>query len=491
MSARRQTLLWVITIVLCVVSLQPAGAIAAESPEQTMLRHINEARADAGLPRVTLHSGLGQVAGSWSASMSERQTLAHNPHLETQVCGNWTRLAENVGVGWNRGEAARGESIARLHQAFMQSPDHRSIVLGDFAQVGIGFAVDDRVWVTVNFVRGGPVRPCVGAASTQPTHPTERISESDPVAAAVAVSRQRFAGAGVQGRQASHAVLSRSDVFADSLAAAPLTDAGPLLFTSSAALGSAARGELSRILAPGATVYLLGGTSALGPQVEQAVRDRGFRPVRLGGSSRVETALRVADVVRDRHPDVAQVAVARAFAAPGNPTSGWADSVAGGAWAAARGVPVLLTPSERLDPAVAAWLARVRPARSVLLGGTAALSSAVEQAVPNAFRVGGADRAATAAAIATRLWRVDTAPERQFVIINGVHAQGWAHGLVAGGVAADDGAPILMVGRDVPASTRQLVADCSGTVTGLTVMGDTTVVTTRVLRDLEQSGTAC
>jgi putative cell wall-binding protein len=490
MAQRPTKWLWVIVAILTVTVLLPAGgAAAADSPEQLMLRHINSARAEAGLPPMALHGELGKVAEAWSASMAERGTLEHNPQLAREVCGSWTRVDENVGYSLNRSDLTLEQIVARLHDAFMDSPGHRMHILGDFEHVGIGYEITDRVWVTVDFARGGPLWACTATASTAGT--TQRITQTDPVGAAVAVSRTRFDDAGAGQQQAAHAVLSRSDVFADSLAAAPLTDVGPLLFTSSAALGSATAGELSRVLAPGATVYLLGGTSALSPEVEQAVRDRGFRPVRLGGSSRVETALRVADVVRARHPDVAQVAVARAFAAPGNPTSGWADSVAGGAWAAARGVPVVLTHSERLDPAVAAWLARVRPARSVLLGGTAALSAAVEQAVPNAFRVGGADRAATAAAIATRLWRVDTAAERQFVIINGAHAQGWAHGLVAGGVAADDGAPILMVGSHVPAPTRQLVADCSGTVTGLTVMGDTTVVTTEVLRDLEQSGNAC
>jgi putative cell wall-binding protein len=487
MSTRCRRSLWVIMAILSVLPLVPAAASAAETPEQEMLGHINATRAEAGLAPMRLHSDLGYVARAWSQSMASRGVLEHNPEIARQVCGSWARLDENVGYAVNRSELALSETIERLHQAFLDSPAHRMHILGDFDQVGIGYVISDKVWITVDFARGGPLWACATTASTTGT--TQRIAESDPVSTAVAVSRERFDAAGSGERQAGHAVLSRDDVFADSLAAAPLTADGPLLFTGRATLGTAVAAELRRVLEPGASVYLLGGTNALGPEVEQAVRDRGYRPVRLGGGSRVETALRIADEVRNLHPDVTQVALARAYGAPGKPTSAWADSVAGGAWAAARAVPVLLTPSGALDPAVASWLQEARPARTVLLGGSAALSSAVEGAVPNPLRIGGADRAATAAAIATRLWRVEGDP--QFVIINGTHTQGWAHGLAAGGLAADGAAPILMVGRDVPAATRDLVGTCAGAPAGLTVMGDTTVVTSQVQHELEQAAAGC
>ncbi|WP_370325344.1 FG-GAP-like repeat-containing protein, partial [Euzebya sp.] len=163
---------------------------------------------------------------------------------------------------------------------------------------------------------------------------------TDPLTAAVQFSRARFAEPG----SAAWGILSRDDVFADTLAATSLAGYGPLLFTPTGALDPATAAELARTVPAGGTVYLLGGEAALSPAVEQAVRDLGLTPVRLAGASRLDTAVAVADeVARVRGTDlVDQVLLARAGAPADNPTAAWADSVAGGGPAAAMRVPVLL-----------------------------------------------------------------------------------------------------------------------------------------------------
>ncbi len=69
-------------------------------------------------------------------------------------------------------------------------------------------------------------------------------------------------------------------------------------------------------------------------------------------------------------------------------------------------------------------LARFQPQRTVLPGGTAALSTAVEQQVPNPLRFAGSERASTAAAIATGLWSPGA---DRFVIINGYRVASEPH----------------------------------------------------------------
>ena len=248
---------------------------------------------------------------------------------------------------------------------------------------------------------------------------TERVAAADPTQAAVLTSQARFpAGAGgfAGAPAAAHVVLSRDDDFPDSLAGAALTGDGPLLFTARAALSPATQTEIQRVLAPGGTVYLLGGAAAIDPAVESALQALGYTTQRLAGPSRVETAIAVASEVRRLQPDVTEVLLARAFGAEGNPTSGWADSVTGGGYAAESGTPILITGSDSLHPAVAELLAADAPSRTVLLGGTAALSDAVQASVPNPQRVAGAERTATAAAIATELWQAPTDGPRRFVI---------------------------------------------------------------------------
>lgn len=318
---------------------------------------------------------------------------------------------------------------------------------------------------------------------------TGRVDQADPAAAATALSRARFSGSG-RGRTARHAVLSREDAFPDSLAGASLTTDGPLLLTSSAALSPPAASELRRVLAPGATVYLLGGERALSPQVAEAVRRLGFQPVRLAGASRIETALRVADEVRRLHPAERRVAIARAFSPEGDPTAGWADAVTGGAVGAATGLPIVVVPSEGVPPAVARWLADARPSQTILFGGTVALSDAVQGAVPNPRRIAGADRAGTAAAIATQLWPASGTP--RYVLFNGTRGDGWSFGLAAAGLSADAKAPLLVLGDDVPGATAALLRRCGAPAVETLVVGSSSIVGEQVRQQVDSlDGGAC
>jgi len=298
------------------------------------------------------------------------------------------------------------------------------------------------------------------------------------------ISGVRFGGGA-----ASHVVLSRDDEFPDSLAGAALTRGGPLLFTPSGALDPATRAEVGRVLPAGGVVYLSGGEVALSSGVEDALVDDGYEVRRLAGPSRVETAVAVADEVVARNPGSDVAAVARAFGPADNPTAGWVDSVTGGAWAASAGVPILVTDSDGVHVAVAAWLAAHPPAQTVLLGGTAALGAEVEAGVPEPLRVAGGERAETAAAVATQLWRVGQVEGRRLLALNAYREDGWAFGLAAAGLADDADAPVLVVGDDVPPATGDLVTGC-GEV-DLLLIGDESVIGAAAAGQLDTLDDTC
>lgn len=319
---------------------------------------------------------------------------------------------------------------------------------------------------------------------------TERILAGDPAAAALEVSRTRFADAGAGDRQAAHAVVATTEAFADSLAGAALTTDGPLLLTGSDGLADAAAAELDRVLADGSTVYVLGGEAALSPTVADDITALGLVVVRLAGVTRVETALAVADEVRRLTPS-AVVLLARSDGAEGNPTSAWADSMTGGSLAAAARIPIVVTPTAEMHPAVATWLDTVQPDRTVLLGGDAALTEAVEDAAPNAERLDGPERTATAAAIAgSDLWPASST--RRFVVLDGGRADGWAYGLSGAGIAADASAPPLMVVGNVSPSTRREVSTCGPADVDLLLVGDDSVIDDAIEQTLTTfDGQAC
>ncbi|MBW3620812.1 MAG: beta-propeller domain-containing protein [Actinobacteria bacterium] len=320
---------------------------------------------------------------------------------------------------------------------------------------------------------------------------TERLLRGEKVTAAATVSKQRFAAVTAEGRHAAFAVLARSDDFADALAGSSLLGDAPLLLTSGKTLDGRVTAELDRILADGATVYLLGGERALGRSVADAVAARGFEVVRLAGASRVETSIAVAKEAK-RLYGRKELLVARAFGTDRDPSAAWADSVAAGGLAATLGVPLVVTPTAAVHPAVARFVAASDPTRTVVLGGPAALSAAVESALPNAVRVAGADRTATAAAIATEAWGAPTSGARRNIVVNGGQPDGWALGLVAAGLSADARAPIVLVTEHLSAPVRALVRTCGEPQVDLAVMGDGTRVSPSVRERLDiLDGDAC
>ena len=325
-------------------------------------------------------------------------------------------------------------------------------------------------------IPGGAAGAATAATFDGDPRTTERINEGSPVHAAVAISQARFG----DGRDARHAVLSRDDAFADSVAGSGLTAEGPLLFSEPGRLPDATAAELDRLLGAGDTVYVLGGTSAISAGVAKELTDAGYRIVRLAGRTRIGTAIAVADEVRRLYGGD-EVLLAR--------WDGWADSITGGAVAANGNIPILITPSDVLHPAVDRWLDADAPSSTTLLGGTAALSDVVAYSVPHARRVSGADRTATAVAIAQQLW---DATDRRYVVSPGLAADSWTFGFAAAGLAADEDAPILLVTDAVTSATASAVRTCGSPAVDLLVVGDGGVVDAALREQLDAAdGLAC
>lgn len=287
-----------------------------------------------------------------------------------------------------------------------------------------------------------------------------RLGSDDAIATAVAISQCRFD----EQNTAWHAVLARDDVFADALAGAPLTTHAPMLYTPSDQLDDRTAAEIDRILPDGGTVYVLGGQAAVSESVASALRQRGHTVTRLSGQDRIATSMAIADQVVSMFGQRPTAILARAFGTPDNPTAAWADSVSVGAFAADQLAPVLVTNTGNLDGRVADWLGTNQPDFLWLVGGEAALSSAVEsqargQIDGGVLRAAGPDRAATAVAIAERIWAGFYA--NAHVVVSGWDTGGWASGFAAAGYAADHDATILLTHADhVPQPTAEYLPSC-------------------------------
>ncbi|MFC7612407.1 cell wall-binding repeat-containing protein [Actinokineospora soli] len=96
--------------------------------------------------------------------------------------------------------------------------------------------------------------------------------------------------------KANAVVLARGDAFPDALAGGPLAGYvnGPLLLTSPTTLLPSVKAEIQRVLKPGGTVYLLGGTGSLSSGVASSITSLGYTAKRLAGADRYQTAIRIA-----------------------------------------------------------------------------------------------------------------------------------------------------------------------------------------------------
>ncbi|KAF0208530.1 MAG: cell wall-binding repeat-containing protein [Actinomycetota bacterium] len=193
-------------------------------------------------------------------------------------------------------------------------------------------------------------------------------------------------------------VASGAD-FPDALAAAGLAGAydAPLLLTRPDSVPAAVGAEIQRL---GATrCFIVGGTGAVFSHVETALRTNyGLDVLRIAGGTRYDTAAEVARRVVDRlGPDYdGGVFVARGDV--------FADALAAAplAWTARR--PIVLSQPTALPDVTATVLDEIGAHEAVVVGGTSAVSNAVQlrvaSIVGSASRVAGRDRFDTAARVA-------------------------------------------------------------------------------------------
>jgi putative cell wall-binding protein/Tol biopolymer transport system component len=238
---------------------------------------------------------------------------------------------------------------------------------------------------TANADGGGMRTVVTGQHPVVPTYIT-RLAGANRVDTAVSVSRATFTSAPT-------IVVARDDLFPDALTAGPLAAkfGGPLLLSPPTGVTTALAAEVKRLGAR--TAYLIGDTTALSANVEVGLRAAGItRVVRIGGTTRYDTARLIADKVGG-----ASVYVARG--------DDFADAASVAGLAAYQQRPILLTPPGSLAAATSAALADLHASGATIVGGTSAIAASVQSALASTgmtvSRVSGATRYGTSAAVAT------------------------------------------------------------------------------------------
>lgn len=193
-------------------------------------------------------------------------------------------------------------------------------------------------------------------------------------------------------------VLASSTGFADALAGVPLAYAldAPILLLDGKTVNSHTLAEIRRLGAD--SVYILGGTASISADTESRLATEGFAVTRVSGSTRFETAEKIANVMYDMGAVKSDTAF---FAYAYN----YPDALAAGSVAAMNGSPILYAPaSGKISDGAASCLDKLGIRNAVVLGGTAAIGDDVASDVlahgVSVERIGGFNRYETGLNIA-------------------------------------------------------------------------------------------
>jgi len=323
---------------------------------------------------------------------------------------------------------------------------------------GTGFEVRVNRVATVN----SPVD--VAAICYDPVSFVLRLAGSSRIMTAVRVSQDEYPTGGT----ATGAVIATGyGSFADALAGVPLAHkiGGPLLLTTSSSLDPDAQAELQRAVAPGSTVYVLGGPAALDPSIDATITSMGYKVVRLAGSDRFGTAYAIATVGLGSPSTV--------FEATG---LDFPDALAAGAAAAKLGGAVLLTNGTSQSSEDASYFSDNPGATRYAVGGEAVTAD------PSATPLAGADRFATAVDVAQQFF---TAP----AMIGVASGLNFPDAMSGGVDAALHGGPMLLtVGSGpLPSSTDSYIESIAGGLTSANLYGGTATVGDDVVSELDSA----
>jgi hypothetical protein len=293
-----------------------------------------------------------------------------------------------------------------------------------------------------------------------------RVAGNTAIETAIATSQLDFPAAG-----SAHAVvLARSDFFSDALAGGPLAAAvdGPLLITEGAAESSSldpeVQGEIERVLTPGGTVYILGGTFALSGSIDTTLQGLGYKTQRLAGNDEYATAVLIAQQLGNP---------ATVFEATG---LDFPDALSAVPAAVAVHGAILLTDGSTQDPETAAYLAAHPIDTRYAIGGQFAAAGAD----PGATAVLGETQYDTSAAVAFKFFGSPSA-------VGAATGANFPDALAAGPGLGRAGAPMFLVPPlgPLPGSVVFYLSVVGGGVRSGALFGGVFAVSDQVMAELD------
>jgi putative cell wall-binding protein len=223
-----------------------------------------------------------------------------------------------------------------------------------------------------------------------------RVGARDRYESSVEVAKKVYPAA----LSAKSAVLVNGERAVDALGAVPLAvQAGaPILFTKKDFIPDSVWSEIQRAVPKGATIYLIGGSSAIDDNQSAFLVAQGYVVKRVSGATRVETAVAIAETLvtlRKAPNDIVFLVNGTALA----------DGLSVAPAANRHTAPVLLTNTSDVPQVTLEYLKATGLRVIYIIGGNSVIDGGVVQELLDAgifaFRVGGQTRYETSETIAS------------------------------------------------------------------------------------------
>ncbi|MBP3414331.1 MAG: cell wall-binding repeat-containing protein [Clostridia bacterium] len=272
----------------------------------------------------------------------------------------------------------------------------------------------------------------------------DRIAGEDRVGTAVKVAQYGWGSSGAQ-----NVILANGLSFADTLAGVPLSkalDAPMLLTANDGSLEKDVINQISKLKTK--NVYILGGVYVVSESIEKDLIKRGYNVTRLAGTSRYETAIAIADKLKEIKGAPTKVFFANGFKFP--------DVLSVSPAAALQSSPILyLKENGSLDNSTKKYIENSKFTKAYLIGGKYVIPDKTAQSikdlgVKSTQRVAGTDRFGTCLAVINTF-------ESSFTGEGFGLATGFAFpdALSGGALSAKLGIPLVLAGESVSAETKQ------------------------------------
>lgn len=307
-----------------------------------------------------------------------------------------------------------------------------------------------------------------GIAGATADATANRLQGPDRYATAANVARATFTDGSTVAYLANGA--SPADAIAASFASG--LERAPVLLVEQNSVPATVLAALEEMDVEG--VILVGGPTALGPQVATQLENAGYAVERLSGANRFDTARLIAA----RYPKevVGKFgAGAAAFVTRGDT---FADALAAGPLSAAHGMPIFLSDAGALNAETKEALTSLEIKQVVLLGGTGVLSQAVEDEIKAmgiaVRREFGFTRQETAVILARIAFGELKFPATRVLLARGDAAH-FADALAGASRGGQVFAPLLLTTgtQTVGPVTRAFLAENAATIQTIDVLGGT------------------